>query len=101
MEKDLSEEFWIIFWIKRVRSRPPSFWPLYWFYVGFGSGSAAGVGLSEKLPLCLMEQVPGGSEVDLPMAKAEPIRDGGSTSEITYSRRGIKLCNSNSSPREE
>lgn len=38
---------------------------IYWVYMGFGSGSAAGIGLSEKLPLCLMEQVPGGSEIDL------------------------------------
>lgn len=82
-------------------SRPLSFWPPYWVCVGFGSGNAAGVGLSEKLSLCLMEQVPGGSEVELPMAKAKPIRDRGSISGITYSGRGIKLCNSDSSPREE
>lgn len=32
-------------------------------YLGFGSESAAEVGLSEKLSLCLMEEVPDGSEI--------------------------------------
>ncbi|GAB0206670.1 hypothetical protein GRJ2_003132600 [Grus japonensis] len=35
--------------------------------------------------------MPSGSKMDLPLAKAEPISNGGSTSVITYLRRGIKL----------
>jgi len=37
-----------------------------------------------------MEPVPTGSKMDPPMAKAEPISDSGSTSGITYLRRGKK-----------
>jgi len=38
----------------------------------------------KKLPLCPIELMPAGSKRDPPMAKAEPISDGGSTSGITY-----------------
>jgi len=45
----------------------------------------------QKLPPCLIKPVPAGSTG----AKAEPISNGGSASEITYLRRGEKkLCNS-------
>jgi len=37
-----------------------------------------------------MKPVSAGSKMDLLLAKAEPISDGGSTSEITYLRRGEK-----------
>jgi len=37
----------------------------------------------QKLPLCPVEPVPPGSMTDLPLAMAEPITDGGSTSGIT------------------
>lgn len=45
-------------------------------------------------PPCLMEPVPGSSETDLLLAKAEPIRDGGCASGITYLRRKKQLCDS-------
>ena len=44
----------------------------------------------EKLPPCLIEPVPAGSETDPPLAKAKPISDSGSISGITYLRRGGK-----------
>jgi len=37
-----------------------------------------------KVPLCLIEPMPAGSKVDPPLARAEPIGDGGSASGITY-----------------
>ncbi|KAK4829029.1 hypothetical protein QYF61_001804 [Mycteria americana] len=43
----------------------------------------------------IVEPMPAGSKMDPPLAKAEPISDGGSASVITYLRRGKKLlCNS-------
>ena len=42
----------------------------------------------EKLSLCLTELMPASSKTDPPVAKAEPISDGSSTSVITYLRRG-------------
>jgi len=44
----------------------------------------------EKLPPCLVEPVPAGSKTDPLLAKAKPISDGGSTSVITYLRKGRK-----------
>jgi len=65
---------------------------------GFGSGEDCRSGLCrrcQKLPLCPTEPVPDGSKTDLLWAKAELIRDAGSTSVIMYLRRGKKLrCNS-------
>jgi len=50
----------------------------------------------QKRPLCLMEPMPAGCKADPPLAEAEPISDGGSTSGVTNSRRGKKLLhNSN------
>jgi len=50
----------------------------------------------QKLPPCLIESVPAGSKMDLPLAKAKPISDGGSASGITQLRRGRKkLCRRN------
>jgi len=46
----------------------------------------------QKLLLCLIEPVPASSKMDLLMAKAEPISDGGSASGITYLRRGKNCC---------
>ena len=46
--------------------------------------------------------MPAGSKSDLPLAKAEPISDGGSASGITDLRKGEKLLrNSDCSQREE
>jgi len=50
------------------------------------AGRAAGVASARscwKLPPCLIEPMPAGSTMDLPLAKAEPISDGGSASGIT------------------
>ena len=43
----------------------------------------ASVRSCEKLPPCLIQPVPDGSETDPPLAKAEPTSDGGSASGIT------------------
>ncbi|KAK4816053.1 hypothetical protein QYF61_011061 [Mycteria americana] len=48
--------------------------------------------LCQKLPLYPTEPMPAGSKMDLLLAKAEPISDGGSASVITYLRRGKKTC---------
>jgi len=40
-----------------------------------------------KLPLCWIEPMPARSKMDPPLAKAEPISDGGSASVITYLRK--------------
>jgi len=50
----------------------------------------ASVRSCQKLPPCLIKPVPAGSEMDLVLAKAKPISDGGSTSVITYLRKGRK-----------
>ena len=42
----------------------------------------------KKLPPCPIEPMPAGSTLDLLLAKAEPISDGGSASGITDLRRG-------------
>jgi len=44
----------------------------------------------ETLPPCLIKPVPAGSKTDPPLAKAKPFSDGGSTSVITYLRKGKK-----------
>jgi len=51
----------------------------------------ASVRSCEKFPPCPIKPVPSGSKTDPPLAKAKPIRDSGSTSGITYFRRGKKL----------
>ena len=59
----------------------------------FGSGGATGVSSKrscQKLPLCPTEPMPAGSKADPPLAKAEPVRDGGSTSVIMYLKKGKK-----------
>jgi len=59
----------------------------------FGSGGAIGVSSvrsCEKLPPCLIKPVPASSKMDLPLAKAKPISNGGSASGIAYLRRGRK-----------
>jgi len=54
----------------------------------------------EKLPPCLIKSVPASSKKDLPLAKAKPISDGGSTSGITYLRRGRKINSSEKGSQE-
>ncbi|KAK4831883.1 hypothetical protein QYF61_020030 [Mycteria americana] len=57
---------------------------------GFGSKGAAGVASvrrCQKFPPCLIEPMPAGSKTNPPLAKAEPISNGGSISVITYLRR--------------
>ena len=46
----------------------------------------------QKLPLCLTEPMPAGSKTDPPLAKAEPISDGGSASGITDLRKEKSYC---------
>jgi len=48
------------------------------------------VRICQKLPLCLIMPVLAGPKMDPLLAKAEPISNGGSTSVITYLRRGRK-----------
>jgi len=45
----------------------------------------------QKLPICPIEPVPGGSQTDPLLATVEPISNGGSASGITYLRRGKNL----------
>jgi len=58
--------------------------------VAGGAIGVASVRSCEKLPPCLIKPVPAGSKVDLLLAKAKPVIDGGSTSVIIYLRRGKK-----------
>jgi len=51
----------------------------------------ASVRSCEKLILCLTDPALAGLKTDLPLAKAEPISNGGSTSVVTYLRRK-KTC---------
>jgi len=44
----------------------------------------------QKLPPCLIEPVPVGSETDPPLAKGKPVSDGGRASGTTELRRGRK-----------
>jgi len=59
------------------------------------------VRICEKLPSYLIKPVPASSETDPPLAKAKPVSDGGSTSVITYLRRGKKTCGETAVDREE
>jgi len=70
----------------------------------FGSGGAIGVASvrsCEKLPPCLIEPVPASYKMDPPLAKAKPVSDSGSTSGITYLRRGKNNCGEAAAEREE
>ena len=65
-------------------------WCIGFAWQGFGRGWPTGVASvrrCQKLPQCLTEPMPAGSKTDLPLAKAEPIGDSGSTSVITYFKR--------------
>jgi len=53
------------------------------FWYGEGLQGVASVRSCQKLSLCPKELTPAGSNMELPLAKAEPISDGGSTSGIT------------------
>jgi len=55
----------------------------------------------EKLPPWLIKPVVAGSKMDLPLAKAKPISDGGSASVITDLRRGRKNCGETAVEKEE
>jgi len=71
---------------------------------GFGIGRAtevASVRSCEQFPPCPIEPVSANSKTDLLLAKAKPISDGGSTSGITYLRRGRKNCSKTAVVREE
>jgi len=60
---------------------------------GFGSGGVIGmasVRSCQKLPPCLIKPVLAGSKMDLSLPKAQPVSNGGSTSGITYLRKGRK-----------
>ena len=62
---------------------------------GFGSGGATGVASvrsCQRISPCPIEPMPAGSKTDPPLAKAEPISNGGSVSGITDLRRGKKTC---------
>ena len=52
-----------------------------------GAAGVASERRHQKLAPCWTEPIPAGSKMDLPLAKAELIRDGGSTSVITYLRK--------------
>jgi len=52
----------------------------------------ASVKSCKKLPPCLIRPVPASSKMDPPLAKARPISNSGSTSVITYLRKGRKDC---------
>lgn len=57
----------------------------------FGRGGAAGIASVrrfQKLLPCLTEPMPAGSNMDSRLSKAKSMTDGGSTSVITYIRRG-------------
>lgn len=60
---------------------------------GFGSGKGYRCGFCENLPKAskrLAEPLPGGSKMGMLLVKAGPVRNGGSTSGITYSKRKKK-----------
>lgn len=66
--------------------------------VNFGSKGSCRGGLCEKrlrASLCQTQLVPGGSKMDRPLAKAEPISQAGGVSVKAYLRKGKKpLCGS-------
>jgi len=55
-----------------------------------GATGVASVRSCRRLPLCPTEVMPASSNMDLLLANAESISEGGSTSGITYLRRGKK-----------
>jgi len=55
------------------------------------------VRICQKVPLCPTEPRPASSKMDLLLAKAEPISNGGSTSVIAYFRKGKNLLGNSSS----
>jgi len=60
---------------------------------GFGSGGTIGVASvksCKKFPPCLIKSQLAGSKMDSLLHKAKPISDSGSTSVITYLRKGRK-----------
>jgi len=61
----------------------------------------ASVRSCEKLPPCLIEPVPAGSEMDPLLVKAKPMNNSGSASGITYLRKGRKNCSDRAGRREE
>jgi len=70
--------------------------------VAGGAIGVASVRSCEKVLPCLIKPVPASSKTDLPLAKAKPISNGGSTSVITYLRRGRKeSCSKTAVKREE
>jgi len=54
-----------------------------------------------SFPSCLIKPVPASSKTDLSLAKAKPISDGGSSSVITYLRKGRKLLHGKKAVRRE
>ena len=46
----------------------------------------------QKFPLGPIKLMPAGSKTDPPLAKAEPISDGGSASGVTDLRKGKSYC---------
>jgi len=58
--------------------------------VAEGAVWVASVISCEKLPPYLIKPVPAGSKTDPPLPKAKPISNGGSTSVITFLRKGRK-----------
>jgi len=50
------------------------------------------VRICRQLPPCLIKSVSAGSKMDLPVSKAKPISNSGSTSGITYLRMGKNTC---------
>lgn len=67
-------------------------------WLGFGSRRDCGVASvrsSYKVPPCLTEPVPATSRTDLPLAKAEPIREGSYISNNVFNKEKILLhsCN--------
>jgi len=62
-----------------------------------GTIGVASVRSCEKLPPYLLKPMPAGSKTYLPLAKAKPISDGGSTSVTTCLRKGRKKLQWNGS----
>jgi len=52
----------------------------------FGSGGGYRGAFCEKLPPCLIQPVPAGSNMDPLLAKAKPISDGGSASDNRFKK---------------
>lgn len=76
-------------------------------FAALGPARIVSVRSSQKLPQSLVDPMPFSSEVDLQLAKAEPISDGGSDSGVRYLKReekparlqsetGMRICRTNS-----